>query len=193
MENGRGGQSTSNQVMDLTGGEDDQPDSETDQVMFFQSDSELAEYAMTKFNLKRIMLADLQGQSDLERGYVGGRVMGQVDFSDSQSNFTEIFIQDKTTEDRHLLVQVDMQIIVANDIPALDNGHRLFLHKAELMDDNVEFSQDFGKRIVVSGVEPRVWVVHKHANTEKFFQATCGKKYWKKRKKYLAQKKSEKE
>ena len=181
----------------LSASEADQHGTNAKQVMYFSSVSELSEYAET-LNVKRIMLSDLQDQSDLESCYVGGNVISQLDFSSSQSDFTNIFIQDESTSEnssnfKNLLVEIDMDIVRAYKIPPLIKNHKIFVHKANLTDDVVELSQDIGKRIVVSGTEARVWVVHEHAHTDKFFQTTFGKKFWKKRKKYLAQKKAEKE
>lgn len=154
------------------------------QIMGFVSQQELAKHARA-LDIKRVMLADLKEQSDLDRGYVGGQVLGHHFKSYSQSHDLVVFIQDESTtqgsQPKHLMVTISDGL--ASDMPALIDGAKLFLHKAMVKDDSCEFSQDHGKCLLVGGEDVRVWIVHRDARRPDFFKSsTCGKKWWAKTK-----------
>ena len=161
------------------------------QIKGFLSQQELAKYART-LGLKRVMLADLQQQSDLENRYVGGQVMGHYSLSFSQGHDLAIFIQDKTTthgsQPKHLKVTICNEL--AENMPTLREDAKLFLYKAVVKEDSRDFSQDHGKCLLVESPDAQVWIVHRDVQKPYFFTETCGKKWWSRTKKKREQMKS---
>ncbi len=161
-------------------------DQSSEQVMAFVSEQELAKYARP-LGIRRLMLADLCQQSDLEGRYVGGQVISTCSMPYSQGHDLSIFIQDESTthnsQYKHLKVTISDKI--GENMPSLRDDAKLFLHKAEVVDNATnDFSQDHAKCLVVDGEEVRVWIVHRDARESRFFtQTSCGKKWWKKTKK----------
>ena len=154
------------------------------QISGFVSEQELAKYART-LGLKRIMLADLKQQSDLNGSYVGGQVMSHCSSSYSQGHELSIFIQDESTtrasQFKHLRINICRE--VAEKIPTLRDDAKIFLHKAVVVEDSCDFSQDLGKCLLVKEDDTQVWIVHKDAHDPLFLSHTsCGKKWWKKTK-----------
>lgn len=159
-----------------------QPDLDQQQVTGFVSQQELAKHART-LGLKRVMLADLQNQSDLDKGYVGGQVMAHCSLPYSQGHDLTVFIQDESTTEgsqpKHLRVTVCHEL--AEKVPTLRDDVKLFLYRAVVNDedDTCDFSQDHGKRLLMGGTDAQVWIVHKDARKPHFFAETsCGKKWW---------------
>lgn len=153
------------------------------QIQGFVSQQELARYARS-LKLKRIMLADLREQSDLEKAYVGGQVMGHYSKSYSQGHDLNIFIQDESTtqgsQPKHLKVSICGEL--AGKMPALRDDAKLFVCNAVVKEDSCDFSQDHGKCLLMEGAEARVWIVHKDVQKDHFFSETCGKRWWSKTK-----------
>lgn len=154
------------------------------QVMGFVSLQELAKYTRG-LNIKRVMLADLKEQCDLDRGYVGGQVMGHFSKSYSQGHDLTVFIQDESTtqgsQHKHLMVTI--VDVLASEMPNLKDDAKLFLYNAVVKEDSCDFSQDHGKCLLMDRADARVWIVHRDINKEDFFKSnTCGKKWWAKTK-----------
>ena len=162
---------------------------EDKQVQGFLSIKDLEQYA-EGLQLRRVTLRDLNNQRDLETGYVGGWVLAQHAYPYSQGHNVDVFIRDESTSDvnenaKHLMVTIDGKIV--EEMPTLlSNEFMLFLHKARVEDENVAFSQDHHKRLVVEGPAPRVWIIHRHANKQGFFQQKTCKPKWFKRQKKIA-------
>lgn len=150
------------------------------QIKGFISQQELAKYAIS-LGLKRVMLADLHQQSDLQKGYIGGQVMGHCSLPLSQGHDLNIFIQDESTtegsQSKHLKVTICQE--VAEKMPVLRDDAKLFLYKPLVREDDIEVSQDHGKCLLVDKKETKVWIVHKDARKPSFFsEKSCGKKWW---------------
>ena len=153
-------------------------------VMGFVSQQELAKYARG-LNIKRVMLADLGEQSDLDGGYVGGQVIGHYSKSYSQGHDVNVFIQDESTTEgsqhKHLLVTFTERL--ANEMPALRDDIKLFLYNAVVKEDSsTDFSQDHGKCLLMDRDDAQVWIVHRDVRKEGFFRKSFGKKWWAKTK-----------
>lgn len=153
-------------------------------ILGFVSQQELAKHARA-LKLKRVMLADLKEQSDLNRGYIGGQVMGHHFKSFSQCHDLVVFIQDESTslgsQPKHLMVTIGGSL--ASDMPTLRDDAKLFLYNAVVKEDTCDFSQDHGKCLLVEGEDVQVWIVHKDVRRADFFKSgTCGKKWWAKTK-----------
>lgn len=147
-----------------------------EQIQGFTSQQELAKHAIS-LGLKRVLLADLHQQSDLEGGYVGGQVMGHCSFSPHDLH---IFIQDESTtegsQSKHLRIMIEGQL--TEMMPVLRDDAKLFLYRPEVKDDTIEVSQDHGKCLVV-GADTLVWIVHKDVQKPHFFSdKSCSKKWW---------------
>ena len=158
-----------------------QPDK---QIIGFVSEQELEKYALAK-GIKKIMLIDLYQQNDLSDCYVGGQVIGHYATPYSQGHELCIFIHDESissaSQFKHLTVTISERL--AEKIPSLGEDSKLFLYKALVRDDSRNFSQDFGKCLLVDNDEAQVWIVHKNVCDPYFFSLTsCGKKWWKKTK-----------
>lgn len=154
------------------------------QIMGFVSQQELAKYARG-LHIKRVMLADLKEQSDLDRGYVGGQVMGHYSKSYSQGHDLTVFIQDESTtlgsQHKHLMVTITDRL--ASEMPTLRDDAKLFLYNAVVKEDSCDFSQDHGKCLLMDRADAQIWIVHRDVNKEDFFKtSTCGKKWWTKTK-----------
>ena len=148
-------------------------------IQGFTSQQELAKHAIS-LGLKRVLLADLHQQSDLQNGYIGGQVMGHCSLPLSQGHDLNIFIQDESTtegsQSKHLRVTIQDQL--AEKLPVLREDAKLFLYRPEVKDDAIEVSQDHGKCLVV-GTETLVWIVHRDVRKPHFFsEKSCGKKWW---------------
>lgn len=162
-----------------------QDDTETSQpIMGFVSQQELAKYARG-LNIKRVMLANLREQSDLDGAYVGGQVIGHYSKSYSQGHDVNVFIQDESTTEgsqhKHLLVTFTDRL--ADEMPALRDDIKLFLYNAVVREDSSsDFSQDHGKCLLMDRDDAQVWIVHKDVRKEGFFRKSFGKKWWAKTK-----------
>jgi hypothetical protein len=173
-------------VQRLVGEDTDCSDTEApQQVLGFVSQQELAKYARG-LKIKRVMLADLKEQSDLDGGYIGGQVMGHFFKSYSQGHDLAVFIQDESTtqgsQHKHLMVSITDGL--ASEMPTLRDDAKLFLYNAVVKEDSSDFSQDHGKCLVMDRPDAQVWIVHKDVKKEEFFKrsGTCGKKWWAKTK-----------
>lgn len=155
-----------------------------EQIKGFVSQQELMKHARA-MGIKRVMLADLQQQSDLDNKFVGGQVMGHYSLSYSQGHELSIFIQDESTtqgsQHKHLRVTICEEL--AEYIPVLRDDAKLFLYKALVKDDSHDFSQDHGKCLNVDKPDAQIWIVHRDVRKPHFFsQASCKKKWWNKTK-----------
>lgn len=154
------------------------------QISGFASQQELAKHARS-LGLKRLMLANLDQQSDLDKAYVGGEIVAHCSLPFSQGHDLSVFIQDNSIAQgshvRHLRVTVREEL--AAKMPILRDDAKLFVYKALVQDETVNFSQDHGKCLLMEGPEAQVWIVHRDVNKPNFFSETsCGKKWWMKTK-----------
>lgn len=176
--------------------ESNRPDWQEDkQVQAFSSRKGLENH-VNKLKLKRVMLRDLEDQCDLENGYVGGWVIANQAHPYSQGHNVDVYIRDDSVTDmkkdaKYLVVTIDGKIV--EEMPTLlSEDFELYLYKPRVEDEDIEYSQDLPKRLVVEGPEPRVWIVHKHAKRKGFFQRkTCKSKWFRKQKKIIARQKVE--
>ena len=150
------------------------------QIQGFISQQELAKHAIS-LGLKRVMLADLHQQSDLNGGYTGGQVMGHCSLPLSQGHDLNIFIQDESTtegsQSKHLKVTICEEL--AEKMPVLRDDAKLFLYNPLVKEDDIEVSQDHGKCLLVNSAETKIWIVHKDVRKPSFFsEKSCGKKWW---------------
>lgn len=155
------------------------PDQDTQIVSGFVSMEELERHA-DSLGIRRILLANLCQDTDLDTAYVGGKVMAHYSQGKDELGF---FIQDESTTDgsqpKHLRVSISREI--AEKVPKVGDDARLFFHKVTAQDEErLEFSQDHKKFLLVSGTEARIWIVHKDVQDPKFFSLTssCGKRWW---------------
>ena len=154
------------------------------QVMGFVSEQELSKYAHN-MGLKRLMLTELEQQSDLDSKYCGGQIISYFSSSYSQGNDLSVFIHDESTtqasQAKHLMVTISEELAEGM---SLRSDAKLFVHNALVKDDPQSVSQDHGKCLLVCGSEDRVWIVHKAIHDTMFFSRTssCGKRWWRKTK-----------
>ena len=151
------------------------------QVLGFKTVKGLERYVQ-KLQLRRIMIADLDMSSDIEGGYIGGRVVATHASSYSQGHTLSIFVRDESVSDTQdescqLLIEIDGNI--AEDMPSLlSEEFMLFVSHGLIMLNEVEFSQDHDCCLQVKGPQPRVWIVHKNAEKPGFFQQQSCKAAW---------------
>ena len=65
------------------------------QIKGFAAQQGLARHAKS-LGLKRLMLANLQQQSDMDKAYIGGQVVGHCSLPLSQGHDLSVFVQDGT-------------------------------------------------------------------------------------------------
>jgi len=154
--------------------------SSSDRVKGFPSQQALARHA-SSLGIKRVMLADLQQQSDLDEGFVGGAVMAHCSLPYSQGHDLAVFVQDESTsqstQTKHLRVTISAGL--AECMPVLRDNVKIFLYRAEVRDETGDLSQDHGKCLFVEGPDAEVWVVHRDVSKPGFFsEKSCGRKWW---------------
>ena len=156
--------------------EETTPDPEK-QVQAFMTEKELFPLLG---HLKRIPLAELREDSDLENGYIGGKVLAQC-LQDASQGSIEILVTDDSLSPRHVTCYLEGDI--TNLYPQQSGmEYQLYLHRVEVDNMFVEYSQDFELCVNVRGEEPRLWVVHRDARLRSFLPGGNRRKNRKKRK-----------
>ena len=151
------------------------------QIKAFKTEDQLNSHALA-LKLTRIMIKDLEAQSDLSKGYVGGWVVGSYASSYSQGHVLSIFVRDESTSDRlqdakQLMICIDGNI--GEELPSMmSSEYKLFIHQGKISPHIPQYSQDLSKCLLVSGDEPKLWIVHKNANKEGFLQQRACKSGW---------------
>ena len=166
-------------------GEDKQPTAVSEetaldpekQVQAFTTEKEL--FPLLR-HLKRIPLAELREDSDLENGYIGGKVMAQC-LQDTSQGRIEILVTDDSLSPKHITCYLEGDI--TNLYPQQSGmEYRLYLHRVEVDSMFIEYSQDFELCVNVRGDEPRLWVVHQDAKLRHFLPGGSRRKSRKRKK-----------
>ena len=130
------------------------------QAMGFVSEQELSKYAHN-MGLKRLMLTELEQQSDLDPKCCGGQIISYFSLSYSQSHDLSVFIHDESTiqasQAKQLMVTISKELAEGMN---LRSDAKLFVHNALVKDDPQSVSQDHAKCLLVCGSEARIWIVH---------------------------------
>ena len=151
------------------------------QIKAFRTEAELISYA-SGLKLTRTLIKDLNAQSEINEWYVGGWVVGSYASSYSQGHILSIFVRDESTSDhledaKQLMICIDGNI--AEELPSmLSSEYKLFIHRGKVSPHIPQYSQDLSNCLLVSGEEPRVWIVHKNANKDGFLQQRSCKSAW---------------
>ena len=120
-----------------------------DQVKVFKS-FKLLKAHVESLGLKRVLVQDMPGLSDMNGCYVGGKIVSVLSDSYSQGHDARVFVEDGGMgEDAlHAILKVSGELIEV--LPSINSEYMLFVSGAHLEDDEIEFSQDTGKYIMLS-------------------------------------------
>lgn len=142
-----------------------------EQVQCFVS---VEEFGSAVKHLRRVPISELDLESDLEQGYVGGHVIAQCFGDLSQQGHLELVVSDRS-QAKNVTCYISGPL--SEMLPALNHGYLLFLSRVEVKSMHSEFSQDHSECVVAEGTRPRVWVVHKDVKRKHIVK--WGQKYQK--------------
>ena len=131
------------------------------QVQCFTS---LEKFKAAVNHLKRVYVTELDLESDLEHGYIGGWVIAQCSSDLSQEGYIEVIVNDHSKSKGHSQsknVTCYISDPLSRLIPFLTVGYQLFLSRVKVQNVISEYSQDHLQCVVAEGTRPRLWLVHK--------------------------------
>ena len=131
-----------------------------EQVQCFVSKEE---FELAVKHLRRVPTSELDLETDLEQGYIGGRVIAQCfgEFSQqSQEGYVEILVNDHSQPENITCYISDS---LSEMLPSMNSGYLFFLShvKVKNMHTDQMFSQDHAQCVVAEGTRARMWVIHK--------------------------------
>lgn len=133
------------------------------QLLAFTSEEEMKPYVR---HLKRIPLAELTSESDLENGYIGGELRAQSLMGLTQGHI-ELIVTDKSLSLLNKSVTCYVQGDITHLFPQMIGDYRVYFNRVQVDEMCIEWSQDFEMCIRV-GDDARVFVVHPDARLQGF-------------------------
>ena len=125
---------------------------------------------------KRVYVTELDLESDLEHGYIGGWVIAHCSSDLSQQGYIEVLVNDHS-QTKNVTCYISEPL--SKQIPSLTVGYQLFLSRVRIQNVYSEYSQDHLQCVVAEGTKPRLWLVHKDLKEQ--VVRRLGKKRQKKR------------